>query len=253
MSTRRAASAPKPRRTLRDLLLTGLAAILAFALGMTLFNSVLMPRLVHREDEVQLPDLTHLTVDQARTVLRKAGLPLVQTAERYDPGVPRGRILQQSPLPGTFVRPPQRVVVAVSLGEEFASVPALFGESQRSAELLIEKTGLAIGGITRAPSDAVGEGLIVATDPPAQTVLPHGAPVALLISTGLREDAFVMPSLVGHDCAQSRSQLEATGFRVEIPPGNSGTGMIVAQMPAPGTRVTRNTTITLESGGRFLR
>jgi serine/threonine-protein kinase len=212
-----------------------------------------MPRFIHREGEVRVPELANLTVEQAQKVLEPTGLPLSRAGERFDPDVPTGRIVQQDPLAGTLVRAPRRVSVTVSLGEEFSSVPALFGETRRGAELLLEHSGLRVGGITRAPSDAVGEGLIVATDPPAQTVLPHGAPVALLISTGLREDAFVMPSLVGHDCAQSRSQLEATGFRVEIPPGNSGTGMIVAQMPAPGTRVTRNTTITLESGGRFLR
>jgi len=246
-----AAKPRKPRRRLRDTLLTTVVAVLAFIVGVSIFNSILMPRWIHRQDEMQLPDLTHLTVEQARKVIEPSGLPLVQTAARFDPGVPRGRIIAQSPLPGTFVRPPHRVQVTVSLGEEFASVPALFGESERSAGLLLEKTGLAIGGVTRAPSDAVGEGLVVATDPPAETVLPHGAPVGLLVSTGLGVEAFVMPNLVGRDLANARAQLEGLGFRVQSP--GAGVGPVVAQDPPPGARITRDTYITLQSSGRLIR
>lgn len=241
----------KPRRRLRDTLLTGAVVVMACIVGVTVFNSILMPRWIHRQDEMQLPDLTHLTVAQAHKVLETSGLPLVQAGERFDPGTPRGRIIAQSPLPGTFVRPPNRVSVTVSLGEEFASVPALFGESQRSGEVLLAKTGLTIGGITRAPSEAVGEGLIVATDPPAETVLPQGAPVALLVSTGLGEDAFVMPNLVGRDLANVRAQLEGLGFRVQSP--GTGVGPVVAQDPPPGARITRATDITLQSQGRLIR
>ena len=208
--------AQRPRR-LRDTLVTLGVALLAFVVGLSLFNSLLMPRFIHREGEVRVPDLSNLTVEQAERVLAPTGLPLSRAGERFAPEVPRGGIVQQDPVAGTMVRVPRRVTVTVSLGEEFSSVPALFGETRRGAELLLDHNGLRVGGITRAPSDAVGEGLVVATDPPAESVLPHGTPVALLLSAG--------PS----------------------------SGPIVSQDPPAGSRLTHEMSITLQAAGRLIR
>src|ERR1051326_1107007 len=122
--------AERPRR-LRETLLTAGVALLAFVIGLSVFNSLLMPRFIHREGEVRVPELANLTVEQAQKVLEPTGLPLSRAGERFDPDVPTGRIVQQDPLAGTLVRAPRRVSVTVSLGEEFSSVPALFGETRR--------------------------------------------------------------------------------------------------------------------------
>ena len=147
----------------------------------------------------------------------------------------------------------KRVSVVVSLGEEFSSVPELFGESQRGARLLIERAGLRTTGLTHAPSDEVGEGLIVACDPPAESVLPRATAVSLLISTGAGREDYVMPELLGREIAGVRRQLEAIGCRVVLPPGAANVGGIVFQNPSPGSRVTRDATITLQAMGRLIR
>ena len=244
--------AKRPRRW-RDTLVTLGVALLAFVVGLSLFNSLLMPRFIHREGEVRVPDLTNLTVEQAEKVLAPTGLPLSRAGERFAPEVPRGGIVQQDPGAGTMVRAPRRVTVTVSLGEEFSSVPALFGETRRGAEWLLDHNGLRVGGITRAPSDAVGEGLVVATDPPAESVLPHGTPVALLLSAGLDESVFVMPDLAGREIGHARQQLEALGFRVLSPPAGPSSGPIVTQDPPPGSRLTHEMSITLQAAGRLIR
>ena len=228
-------------------------ALLAFAVGLSVFSYVLMPRLIHREGEVRVPELANLTLEQAQRTLEPTGLLLSRAGERFDPGVARGRIVQQDPPAGTPVRGHRRVSVTVSLGEEYSTVPALFGETRRGAELLLEHSGLRVGGITRAPSDAVGEGLVVATDPPAESVLPRGAPVAVLVSTGGGEEVFVMPDLVGREIGRARRQLEAQGYRVLTPPSAPGMGPIVAQDPPPGARLTRDMSITLQAARRLVR
>jgi serine/threonine-protein kinase len=240
-------------RKLRETLLTLTAAVLAFVVGLAVFNSLVMPQFIHREGEVRVPDLANLTVDQAEKLLSATGLPLSRAGERFDSGVERGRILQQDPAAATPVRGRRRVSVVVSLGEAFNSVPALFGETRRGAELLLERSGLRVGGITRAPSDAVGEGLVVATDPPAESVLPRDAPVALMLSSGLGEEVFVMPDLVGREIGRARKQLEALGFRVLSPPAGPTAGPIVTQDPPAGSRLTRDLSITLQASSRVLR
>jgi beta-lactam-binding protein with PASTA domain len=240
----------RPGRGLRTALLLLVLAGGAFATGMALFNGLVMPQLVHGRGEVRVPDLASLSEGQAEQALRSLGLKLSRAGERFDPAVPRGLVLQQDPPPQTAVRSGRRVTVVVSLGEEFSSVPQLFGTSLRGARLLIERTGLAVGGVTRAPSEDVGEGLVVGTDPPAESVLPRGALVGLLVSNGGAAESFVMPELLGRDLPVARRQLEAVGFRVLSPEGVGSRGMIIVQQPAPGTRVDFGTVVTLQGNGR---
>ena len=141
----------------------------------------------------------------------------------------------------------------VSLGEEFSSVPELFGESRRGAQLLLERAGLRAGGITRAPNEQVGDGLIAGSDPPAESVLPRGTPVALLLSTGPGAELFVMPDLTGREIGGVRRQLEALGFRVITPPAAPSVGPILAQSPPAGSRLTREMQVVLQATGRVIR
>lgn len=241
------------RRRLRNTILFVVASVMAFVVGLGLFNGMVMPRLIHGTGDVEVPDLANLTVEQAEATLRPSGLTLSRAGERFDSSTPRGFILSQDPPPATPVRGRKRVLVMVSLGEEFSSVPELFGESRRGARLLLERAGLRTGGITRAPSEQVGDGLIAGSDPPAESVLPRGTPVALLLSTGPGAELFVMPDLTGREIGGVRRQLEALGFRVITPPAAPTVGPILAQSPAPGSRLTRDMQIVLQATGRLIR
>jgi serine/threonine-protein kinase len=141
----------------------------------------------------------------------------------------------------------------VSLGEEFSSVPELFGESVRGARVLVERVGLRVAGITRAPSDEVGDGLVVASDPPAETVLPREAPVGLLVSSGTGPQYYVMPDLLGREITGAMRQLEGLGFKISTPPGSPTLGTIVMQVPAPGSRVAPGDPIQLQATRRIIR
>ncbi|MEK7330979.1 MAG: PASTA domain-containing protein [Candidatus Eisenbacteria bacterium] len=228
-------------------------ALLAFGTGLFVFNNLVMPRLIHGVGQVTVPDLTNLTVEQAEQALRPLGLQVSRAGERFDPAVPRGFVLSQDPEAGIGVRGRKRISVVVSLGEEFSSVPELFGESVRGARLLIERAGLRAGAIVHAPSEEAGEGLVAGSDPGAESVLQRDTPVHLLVSTGAGEENFVMPELLGREIAGVRRQLDALGFRVEMPPAAPSLGTIVSQNPAPGSRITRSTVFQLQAAGRMIR
>lgn len=244
---------PPRRRRLAGFIALVVFALVAFATGVFVFNNLVMPRLIHGAGEVKVPDLSNLTFEQAEREVVALGLQVSRSGEKFDPSVPRGFILAQDPPPDTPVRGKRRVMVMLSLGEEFSSVPELSGESLRGARLLIERAGLRLGGITRAPSEDVGEGLVVASDPPGESVLPRDTPVGLLVSTGAGPEVFVMPDVIGREIGGVRRQLEALGFRVLVPPAAGSVGTLVAQDPPPGARILRDATITLQAMGRVIR
>lgn len=238
---------------MRDSVILGVVSLAAFAVGFAVFNGVVMPRLIHSTGEIAVPELTNLTLEQAERTLRPTGLVLSRSGERFDPSVPRGFILSQDPPAQTPVRGRTRVLVTVSLGEEFSSVPELFGESRRNAALLLERAGLRLGPITRARSEEVGQDLVAGSDPPAESVLPRNTPVALLVSMGPGPEEYVMPDLSGRELNGARRQLEAFGFKVLVPPGAPSVGAIVSQTPSPGARVTRDAQVILQATGRVIR
>lgn len=235
-------------RRVRDAFTVALLGLLAFAIGLTVFNSVIMPRLIHGAAEVPVPDLSNLSYEQAERLLESHQLRLGRSGERFDASVPRGFILAQDPIPETQVRVRRRVVVMVSLGEEFSTVPELVGASLRGATLALEHAGLGFSGTTRAPSDDVGEGMVVASDPPPDTVVPHNWPVGILLSSGPNEDSYVMPDLLGRDTETLQGQFAGLGFRVAVR-GRRGSGPAIFQNPAPGSRLAAGAAVLLQAGG----
>lgn len=242
--------ARSPWARLRTFVLFGAAGAVAFAIGLWGFHAVLMPRLVHGPGDVVVPDLTGLTLTQAERTLTASKLVLSRAGERFDAEIPRGSVISQDPPEGTPVRGQRRVVVVTSLGAESATVPPLAGESSRTAEMQLRAAGAEPGPLTFAASPDVPEGFVIATDPPADAVLPRGTRVALLVSSGPVEEAWVMPALVGLDFASARREIEALGFAVEVPEGSPPAGPIVEQSPEAGTRVVRTTPVRLVAGGR---
>jgi serine/threonine-protein kinase len=228
-------------------------ALAAFGTGIVVFNYMLMPGLIHSKSEVRVPDLHQLSLGQAEAVLAQQGLQLSRSGERFDTQVPQGFVISQDPGPGSPVRRQKTVQVIVSLGEEFSSVPSLFGETRRSAEQLLKSAGLALGRITRAPSSDVGAGLVLASDPPAESVLARDTPVSLLISAGAGDDSYLMPDLLGREIGRARTQLEASGLHVRVPGARSPIGTIVYQLPRPGAQISSRDTVVLQAMGRLIR
>jgi beta-lactam-binding protein with PASTA domain len=240
-------------RSLRALGFTVVVAALAFATGLFLFDRVVMPRFTRQAGDVVVPDLANLNRQQAEALLSRNHLLLSVGAERFDPAVPRGFVIAQDPEPGRPVRAGRRVSVALSLGEEFANVPELFGESLRGARLLLGRAGLRAGAVGRVVSSETGPGLIVSAEPPFGAVVPRGTAVNLLVCSTSEPEGFVMPDLVGRDAQGAERDLEALGFRVEVTGPGSNFARIESQDPPPGARVLRGQGITLAVAGRLIQ
>src|SRR5918999_102931 len=120
------------------LLLLGGALLLTYVL----FAAAAM-RVALKTREVVVPDLTGKTVSAATASLSQAGLSLkVEEGRRIDPKVPAGQILTQEPQAGLRPRRQRSVKVWVSGGPRATMIPALAGESERTAQLRLQQDGL---------------------------------------------------------------------------------------------------------------
>jgi eukaryotic-like serine/threonine-protein kinase len=227
----------------------GKRLLLAGALVLTyiLFAAATV-RLAIKTRDVVVPPLSGKTVNEATGILGEAGLNLkVEEARRTDASVPAGRIISQDPPAGFKTRRERSVKVWVSAGARSTSVPALLGESERSAQLRAQQDGLQLASIAEIRSSDYPVDTVIAQNPAPKS---SGTRLALLVNRGERGMTYVMPDLIGVNGDRAADLLRSRGFRVSVVgdhpyPGVPG-GIVLRQSPQGGFQIGLSDPISLE-------
>jgi eukaryotic-like serine/threonine-protein kinase len=227
----------------------GKRLILAGALLLTyvLFAAAAL-RIALKTRDVAVPPLNGKTVNEASAILTQVGLNLkVEEGRRMDPTVPAGRINSQDPQAGLQTRRERSVKVWVSAGPRSNVVPALLGESERTAQLRVQQDGLQLASIAEIRSSDYPAGTVVAQNPSAKT---SGSQVSLLVNRGERGVSYVMPDLIGVNGDRAADLLRTRGFRVSVvgdhPYPGVPAGIVLRQSPQGGFQVAPGDPISLE-------
>jgi eukaryotic-like serine/threonine-protein kinase len=205
-------------------------------------------RVALKTREVQVPALNGKTVNEATAVLTEAGLHLkVEEGRRLDPRVPAGHIVTQEPTAGAKTRRERSVKVWVSGGPRSMTVPALGGESERTARLRLQQEGLGLSGVAEIRSADYPTGTVVAQFPGPKSA---AAQVALLVNHGERGARYVMPDLIGVNGERAADVLRTRGFRVSVvgdhPYPGVPAGIVLRQNPQAGFQIGPGEPISLE-------
>jgi serine/threonine-protein kinase len=205
-------------------------------------------RVASKAREVKVPDLRGQPVERARDALAAAGLSLrVDPNRRPDPKVPAGHVLTQDPDPGAVLRRQRAVRVRLSDGQRDPVVPALTGQTERSAELALTKEQIVIESRAEIRSADYEQGAVVAQSPPAKN---RAASVSLLINRGDSGLSYVTPDVIGAPGGLAVSLLRAKGFRAsivaELPYPGIPAGIVIRQTPSAGFRIAPTEPISLE-------
>lgn len=227
----------------------GKLLLLVCALTATYFLFALVGmRAALRSRDVQVPSIIGLAVDHAAETLAGVGLGLrIDPNQRPDEKVPAGRIVQQDPVPGAQARRQRTIRVWVSSGPRTTTVPALVGQSERTARMRLGEDGLQIASVSEFRSPDYPAEAIVAQDPAPSARAPQ---VSLLLNRGEAATTYVMPDLIGTNGERAAETLRTRGFRVTIvgsqPYPGVPAGTVVRQQPAGGFRVGPADPISLE-------
>jgi serine/threonine-protein kinase len=205
-------------------------------------------RIALRTREVEVPQLAGKTVNEASLLLTEAGLHLkVEEGRRVDPKVPAGQILTQEPMAGLRTRGERSVKVWISAGPRSSIVPALVGESDRTAQMRIQQDGFIMGSLSEIRSAEYPAGTVVAQTPPAKSKSER---VALLVNRGERDATYVMPDLIGVNGDRAADLLRVRGFRVAVvgdhPYPGVPAGVVLRQNPQAGFQIAPGEAISIE-------
>ncbi len=227
----------------------GRAVLLAGALMATylLFAAAGM-RVALRAREVTVPDLSGQTIAVASETLDPVGLRLrVQSGQRLHLTIPAGGVIAQDPPAGVTSRRQRSVKVWVSAGARPNRIPALVGQSERSAQLRVQDDRLELLGVAEIRSGRYPSGAVIAQEPPPAT---RSTVVSLLVNRGERAATYVMPDLIGTEGAAAADLLRAQGFRVSVvgdhPYPNVPPGIVLRQYPQAGFQISPGEPISLE-------
>jgi beta-lactam-binding protein with PASTA domain len=224
-----------------------LVVVCALAATFLLFFGVSM-RVALRAREVQVPVLVGKTVNDASQSLAALGLTLkLDSARRFDAGVPLNRIVQQDPAAGVGARRQRTIRVWLSAGPRTTTVPELVGQSERTARIRMTQDGVELDSVSEFRSTDYPADAVVSQDPPPEAKAPR---VSLLLNRGGQATTYVMPDVIGMDADRVADALRSRGFRVTIVGSQPYPGVppdtIVRQQPQGGFQVAASESISLE-------
>jgi serine/threonine-protein kinase len=205
-------------------------------------------RVALRAREVQVPDLTNRTANEATTIAANLGLTLrVDDTRRPDPKIAVGRVIAQEPPAGSVARRQRTLRVWLSAGQRSTTVPQLVGETERTAQLRLAQDGLTLNAVSEIRSQDLPSDVVVAQTPPAKTA---SGQVALLVNRGDRGITYVMPDLIGVNGDRAAEMLRDRGFRVAIVGSNPypgvAAGVVIRQSPQAGFQIAPGEPISIE-------
>jgi serine/threonine-protein kinase len=230
---------PAARRRKRALWIAVGAAALAIVAAILLL--LLLPS---KTGKVTVPDVTGETQAAAVASLRGAGLqPIVSTAANAR--VASGLVIGTTPPHGTVVKKESRVSVFVSSGPGILALPNVNGKKRSEAVKILREKGF-LPAVQNQSSDTVEKGLVISTNPPADTEVQVGGPVMVFVSTGPQE--VTVPEVAGESQANATATLSAAGLKVTVVKrevAEPAAGTVISQSSPAGSRVKAGSQVTL--------
>ena len=197
--------------------------------------------------QVDVPRLIGTRRGEALRMIREAGLK-VGGIRQADSARDDVVVIDQDPAPGVRVSSGSAVSITVA-GSELVEVPRVIEKVLKNAREAIEGSRLAVGEISRKPSDATPDTVLDQHPKPGSRV-PPGSPMQLWVSSGSAVDAVQVdvPTLIGHRRDEagpilSRAKLEVGKIHERASSQEPGT--IIEQDPAPNARVLSRSAVDL--------
>lgn len=207
---------------------------------------------------VVVPDVSKLTLEQARTVLEAKGLKTEVRARLPHDTVPKDGVTAQEPAPGEQVPRGTSVALTISTGPEGSPLPNLVGMGVDEAKLKLQEMGLQFK-ITKV-IDPARPGVVVNVSPPADTMVLPDQLIELTVAEAapapIPETSTPAPSGSGASGSSSgggsSGATPRTSFVVAIDAGHQGRGDSSLEAIGPGSS-TRKAKVTGGAVGTVTR
>lgn len=161
---------------------------------------------------VQVPSVTTQSQNDALSDLVTAGFKPRVVSENSDIA-PEGEVTSQEPAAGQLAELGSTVTITVSAGIAQEVVPDVRGQELAAAQAALREAGFVPAELFERMYDSeIPDGLVIGTDPAADTKLAPGTQIRLIVSKGT--EAVVLPSVVGMHKDVAFTELQKLGIGV---------------------------------------
>ncbi|MBC7946496.1 MAG: PASTA domain-containing protein [Chitinophagaceae bacterium] len=193
-------------------ILTGL--LLAFAIFFIFIFS--LKWLTHHDESRTVPAVTGKTFEEAMAILDKAGFDVEIQDSLYVDTVKPHRVLKQVPEPDEIVKVNRTVYITINRAvPPLVPMPNLVGFSFRSAEMELKNMGFRIGDTTYKADfakNSVLEQRLNGEIINSGTMVRMGSTISFVLGSGVGNEKFVVPNLVGMRFCDAKFLVESHGL-----------------------------------------
>ena len=159
---------------------------------------------------------------------------------------PAGTIIRQTPKAGRTVKEKQRIVLTVSLGTQYVTIPETKNMVAEDAEQTLKDMGLRV---TKKPmsDNSVANGAVVYTQPAAGETVEGDSTVILYVSRSEVSKESQVPSLTGKTIEEARNEVKGLNLSIRTieQASEQPAGTVLSQSPDAGSTVRKSSVITL--------
>ncbi len=200
-------------------------------------------------------DVVGKTQEQAVLLLTQAGITSDMYTVEYENSkdVEKGVVINQSINDGNQVTKESKLVITISGGAKTVKVPDMKGKDAKDAQETLKNAGFDVS-VKYDYSDEIEKDKVISTDPKADSDVPEGAKITLIVSNGKEITETIVPDLKGKTKKEAKKLLEDAklelGEVTEEVSEDVEAGKVIRQSIAANTSVTtgNKVDITISKG-----
>ena len=234
--------------------------VLAIIIGCILVFSIAMggtylALTLGRAEEVQVPDLKNLTLEQAQSKVNELKLNLEVQEEKYDLEIPEGQIIEQDPAyqENYKIKEGTTIKVIVSKGQEIVKIPTdVEGKPRDEAMQSLKDVGLEVT-VKEENNDEIQKDCVIRIENEqgeklsGNEEIPAGTTIVMYVSMGIEQVS--VPDLYGKTESQAKSDLTNAKLKWKSTEKTSDSskpnGVVINQSISSGSMVDKGTEITI--------
>ena len=189
-------------------------------------------------DKIEVPDLTGKLLGNVKSVLQSTGFKMGITATVYSDNYPaEDTIITQTPLPKSIAPRGAKINLLLSGGvrRKLMLMPDLKGMKLNEVREELESNGLEIG-LTFKPHPTLGDGVILAHEPPANQIIRVGQKIELEVSGSKAVAIRARPVRIKYIVTPGGDQQKHVRIIVK---DSRGAKQLVYGFFSPGEKITR--------------
>jgi eukaryotic-like serine/threonine-protein kinase len=192
------------------------------------------------------PQLVNMTREQAEQKAGQEGFRLVYGDGAYNESVTKDVVLAQDPNVDERIVKGGTITLTLSLGPERYPVPDVTGMELAAAKGELEQVKLKIKEGAGKYSDTVPQGVVISSNPKADTALKPGDTVTVVVSKG--RAPITVPDLTGKNINEARAILQQLGLAAveSYKDSDAPADSVIAQSPKAGAGAEKDAEVKLD-------